>query len=38
MTQQVADFFAATIAARPEDWHMMQPFFGDVDAAPAAAS
>jgi KDO2-lipid IV(A) lauroyltransferase len=27
MTQQVSDFFAATIAARPEDWHMMQPFF-----------
>lgn len=28
MTQQVADFFATTIATRPEDWHMLQPFFG----------
>ncbi len=28
MTQQVADFFAARIAEHPEDWHMMQPFFG----------
>ena len=27
MTQEVADFFAGTIAERPEDWHMMQPFF-----------
>jgi KDO2-lipid IV(A) lauroyltransferase len=27
MTQEVSDFFAAMIAARPEDWHMMQPFF-----------
>ncbi|GAA2104295.1 phosphatidylinositol mannoside acyltransferase [Microlunatus panaciterrae] len=27
MTQQVADFFAARIAERPADWHMMQPFF-----------
>jgi KDO2-lipid IV(A) lauroyltransferase len=27
MTQDVADFFAARIAERPEDWHMLQPFF-----------
>ncbi|MFL6026304.1 MAG: phosphatidylinositol mannoside acyltransferase [Friedmanniella sp.] len=27
MTQEVADFFAARIAERPEDWHMLQPFF-----------
>lgn len=27
MTQEVADFFAATIARQPEDWHMLQPFF-----------
>jgi lauroyl/myristoyl acyltransferase len=27
MTQEVADFFAAQIAAKPEDWHLMQPFF-----------
>ena len=27
MTQDVADFFAARIAGRPEDWHMLQPFF-----------
>jgi KDO2-lipid IV(A) lauroyltransferase len=32
MTQEVADFFAARIAAKPEDWHLMQPFF------PAAAA
>lgn len=32
MTQDVADFFATTIARQPADWHMMQPFF----AAPAA--
>jgi lauroyl/myristoyl acyltransferase len=29
MMQQVADFFADTIARQPEDWHMMQPFFPD---------
>ena len=29
MTQQVADFFADTLADQPEDWHMMQPFFAD---------
>jgi len=27
MTQEVADFFAAQIAAAPQDWHMLQPFF-----------
>ena len=27
MTQEVADFFARTIAEHPADWHMMQPFF-----------
>jgi KDO2-lipid IV(A) lauroyltransferase len=27
MTQDVADFFADQIARRPQDWHMMQPFF-----------
>jgi lauroyl/myristoyl acyltransferase len=29
MMQEVADFFADTIARQPEDWHMMQPFFAD---------
>jgi KDO2-lipid IV(A) lauroyltransferase len=29
MMQEVADFFAETIAKQPEDWHMMQPFFAD---------
>jgi phosphatidylinositol dimannoside acyltransferase len=29
MMQEVADFFAETIARQPEDWHMMQPFFSD---------
>jgi phosphatidylinositol dimannoside acyltransferase len=27
MMQEVADFFADTIAKQPADWHMMQPFF-----------
>jgi len=27
MLQDVADFFAATIAEAPQDWHMLQPFF-----------
>lgn len=27
MTQQVADFFARWVARRPQDWHLMQPFF-----------
>ena len=34
MTQQVADYFAARIAERPQDWHMLQPFF----PAPAGVS
>jgi phosphatidylinositol dimannoside acyltransferase len=29
MMQEVADFFANTIAKQPQDWHMMQPFFFD---------
>jgi lauroyl/myristoyl acyltransferase len=33
MTQDVATFFAAQIARRPEDWHMMQPFFPASDTA-----
>lgn len=28
MTQDLADFFAARLAEQPQDWHMMQPFFG----------
>jgi lauroyl/myristoyl acyltransferase len=31
MMQEVADFFAETIARQPEDWHMMQPFFLDYE-------
>lgn len=31
MTQQVADFFAAHIVGHPQDWHMMQPYFGPPD-------
>lgn len=27
MTQQLADYFAGSIAAHPSDWHMMQPLF-----------
>ena len=27
MTQRVADHFAAQIPRRPQDWHMLQPFF-----------
>jgi KDO2-lipid IV(A) lauroyltransferase len=27
MTQRLADFFAGEVAHRPQDWHMMQPFF-----------
>ena len=34
MTQEVADFFVATLAEQPQDWHMMQPFFATAaDAA-----
>ena len=28
MTQAVADFFVAVLSDHPEDWHLMQPFFG----------
>lgn len=35
MTQDVADFFATQIAAAPQDWHMLQPFFDA--SAPMAA-
>jgi lauroyl/myristoyl acyltransferase len=31
MMQEVADFFADTIVRQPEDWHMMQPFFVDLE-------
>jgi lauroyl/myristoyl acyltransferase len=34
MLQEVADFFVRTIAAQPEDWHMMQPFFPATDPSP----
>jgi KDO2-lipid IV(A) lauroyltransferase len=27
MTQEVADVFGAAIAAHPQDWHMLQPFW-----------
>jgi phosphatidylinositol dimannoside acyltransferase len=36
MMQDVADFFADTIARQPEDWHMMQPFFSGRARAEAA--
>lgn len=36
MMQEVADFFAATIARQPEDWHMMQPFFADREPSEGA--
>ena len=35
MTQDVANFFATEIAAAPQDWHMLQPFFGS--ATPPAS-
>ncbi len=28
MTQQLADFFPILLRQAPQDWHMMQPFFG----------
>jgi KDO2-lipid IV(A) lauroyltransferase len=35
MTQQVADAFGASIAAHPEDWHMLQPLWlGDLAPRP----
>ena len=36
MSQEVADFFVATLARQPEDWHMLQPFFPADPAVPAA--
>jgi KDO2-lipid IV(A) lauroyltransferase len=36
MMQEVADFFAETIARQPEDWHMMQPFFSARERAEEA--
>jgi phosphatidylinositol dimannoside acyltransferase len=36
MMQQVADFFADTIAKQPQDWHMMQPFFDQQTSAEEA--
>ena len=33
MMQDVANFFADTIDRQPADWHMMQPFFVDREAA-----
>lgn len=35
MTQDVATFFADQIAQQPEDWHLMQPFFPQVEVAGA---
>lgn len=31
MTQQVADHFAGTIRRQPQDWPMLQPFFGPLE-------
>lgn len=33
MTQQVADHFADTIRRQPQDWPMLQPFFGPLELA-----
>ena len=33
MTQQVADHFATTIRRQPQDWPMLQPFFGPLELA-----
>ena len=38
MTQEVADFFAVQIAAAPQDWHMLQPFFRAGSAEPGRSS
>ena len=38
MTQEVADFFVATLAGQPQDWHMLQPFFPAEAAVPAPGS
>ncbi|GAA2370723.1 phosphatidylinositol mannoside acyltransferase [Dactylosporangium salmoneum] len=37
VTQRVADLFAVGIARHPEDWHMLQRFWLDEPAVPAAA-
>ena len=36
MMQDVANFFADTIASQPEDWHMMQRFFSGRERAEVA--
>jgi KDO2-lipid IV(A) lauroyltransferase len=36
--QQVADAFAASIAERPEDWHVLGRIWADVGPAPAPAA
>ncbi|GAA3604939.1 phosphatidylinositol mannoside acyltransferase [Microlunatus ginsengisoli] len=36
-TQRVADVFAERIAERPEDWHLLQPFFAEPLTGPEAA-
>jgi phosphatidylinositol dimannoside acyltransferase len=33
MVQDLADYFARHIAERPQDWHLMQPFFTEARAA-----
>jgi KDO2-lipid IV(A) lauroyltransferase len=39
MTQQLADAYAEGIAARPEDWHMLQRFWpADLPQATAASA
>ena len=35
MVQDVADFFVRTIAAQPEDWHMLQQFFRGAGPTPS---
>ena len=37
MMQDVADFFADTIARQPEDWHMMQPLLLRSGASPGGS-
>ncbi|WP_197429883.1 phosphatidylinositol mannoside acyltransferase [Auraticoccus cholistanensis] len=36
MTQQLADFFAGEVARHPQDWHVLQPFFGPPGADPSS--
>jgi lauroyl/myristoyl acyltransferase len=38
MVQDEADFFAARIAERPQDWHLMQPFFTEQQTRVGGAS